>query len=159
MMSEITEDTVIIENVIITSGPKYYAQLNNDSIVVGVSRLGGVIDAPNMIELDDHDTSILGSLYDSIDGTFTPQEIVIDLGTTITKRALSQRLNPVIRAVIRKSTDDIVIDIREELKLSEYVDLSDQDLIDSLAYLVYIEIMTQEESDYILNAPVTVSEI
>jgi hypothetical protein len=32
-------------------------------------------------------------------------------------------------------------------------------LIDSLAYLVYIEIMTQEESDHVLNAPVTVSEI
>jgi hypothetical protein len=77
----------------------------------------------------------------------------------ITKRALSQRLNPVIRAAIRKSTDDIVIDIREDLKISEYVDLSDPDLIDSLAYLVYIEIMTQEESDHVLNAPVTVSEI
>ena len=159
MMSEITEDTVIIESATLQTGPKYYAQLDSDSIVVGVSRLGGVIDAPNMIELDDHDASILGSLYDPIDGTFTPQEIVIDLGTSITKRALSQRLNPVIRAFIRKSTDDIVIDIREELKLSEYVDLSDQDLIDSLAYLVYIEIMTQEESDYVLNTPATESEI
>ena len=158
-MIETTEDTVIIENVIITSGPKHYAQLNNDSIVMGVSRLGGVIDAPNMIELDDYDTSILGSLYDPIEGTFTPQEIVIDFGAKITKRALSQRLNPVIRAAIRNSTDDIVVDIREDLKLAEYADLSNQDLIDSLAYLVYVEIMTQEESDYALNTPVTAGEI
>ena len=83
----------------------------------------------------------------------------IDYGTIITKRALSQRLNPVIRAAIRSSTDDIVIDIIEDLKLAEYADLSDQDLIDSLAYLVYIEIMTQEESDYVLNTPVTSGEI
>ena len=79
-MIETTEDTVIIENVIITSGPKYYAQLDSDSIVVGISRLGGVIDALNMIEIDDNDTSILGSLYDPTNGTFTPQDIVMDFG-------------------------------------------------------------------------------
>ena len=103
--------------------------------------------------------TILGSLYDHVDGTFTPQETVVDFGTKITKRALSQRLNPVIRAAIRNSTDDIVIDIIEDLKLAEYADLSDQDLIDSLTYLVYIEIMTQEESDRVLNTSVTSGEI
>jgi len=81
------------------------------------------------------------------------------LPTKITKRALSQRLNPVIRVAIRNSTDDIVIDIIEDLKLAEYADLSDQDLIDSLAYLVYVEIMTQEESDYVLNTPITEGEV
>ena len=82
----------------------------------------------------------------------------VKISTKITKRALSQRLNPVIRAAIRNSTDDIVVDIREDLKLAEYADLSNQDLIDSLAYLVYIEIMTQEESDHVLNTPVTSGE-
>ena len=158
-MIETAEQPEIIESVNIQTGPKHYAQLNNDSIVVGVSRLGGSVDAPNMIELDDYDTSILGSLYNPIGGTFTPQETVVDFGTKITKRALSQRLNPVIRAAIRNSTDDIVIDIIEDLKLAEYADLSDQDLIDSLTYLVYIEIMTQEESGHVLNAPVTAGEI
>ena len=51
-MSEITEQPVIIESATLQTGPKHYAQLDNDSIVVAVSRLGGVIDAPNMIELD-----------------------------------------------------------------------------------------------------------
>ena len=92
-------------------------------------------------------------------GRLPTAEEVSYLGTKITKRALSQRLNPVIRAAIRNSTDDIVIDIIEDLKLAEYADLSDQDLIDSLTYLVYIEIMTQEESDHVLNAPVTSGEI
>ena len=92
-------------------------------------------------------------------GRLQTAEEMTYLGTKITKRALSQRLNPVIRAAIRNSTDDIVIDIIEDLKLAEYADLSDQDLIDSLAYLVYIEIMTQEESDHVLNTPVTSGEI
>ena len=92
-------------------------------------------------------------------GRLPTAEEVAYLGTKITKRALSQRLNPVIRAAIRNSTYDIVIDIREDLKLAEYADLSNQDLIDSLTYLVYIEIMTQEESDHVLNTPVTESEI
>jgi len=159
MMSEITEDTVIIESATLQTGPKYYAQLDSDSIVVGVSRLGGVIDAPNMIELDDHDASILGSLYDPIDGTFTPQEIVIDLGTTITKRAFSQRLNPVIREALRNTTDETAIDIREDLNFASHVDLSNSDLIMSLAYLVYAGFMTQAESDHVLNTPVTESEV
>jgi hypothetical protein len=157
-MIETTEQPEIIESVNMQTVFKYYAQLNSGSIVVCVSQLKSEVDATNLILIDDYDTSILGSLYDPTAGTFTPQEIVIDLGTNITKRALSQRLNPVIRAAIRNSTDDIVIDIIEDLKLAEYVDLSDQDLIDSLTYLVYIGIMTQEESDHVLNTPATSSE-
>ena len=157
-MIETTEQPEIIESVNMQTVFKYYAQLNSGSIVVCVSQLKSEVDATNLILIDDYDTSILGSLYDPTNGTFTPQEIVIDLGTNITKRALSQRLNPVIRAAIRNSTDDIVIDIIEDLKLAEYVDLSDQDLIDSLTYLVYIGIMTQEESDHVLNTPATSSE-
>ena len=158
-MIETPEDTVIIENVIITSGPRCYAQLGSDLIVVGVSRLGGSIDAPNMIELDDHDTSILGSLYNPIDGTFTQQETVVDFGTVITKRAFSQRLNPVIREALRNTIDETAIDIREDLNFASHVDLSNADLIMSLAYLVYAGFMTQAESDYVLNTPVAASEI
>jgi hypothetical protein len=97
-------------------------------------------------------------LYDGSTFTFgeAPAE---DFGTKITPRALSQRLNPVIRSAIRNSVDPIVIDIREDLKLIEYADLTDPDLITSFAYLVYIELMTQAESDLAINTPVTGDEI
>jgi hypothetical protein len=81
----------------------------------------------------------------------------LPIGSKITKRALSQRLNPVIREALRNTTDDIAIDIREDLKL-DYTDLKDRDLITSFKYLVYAGIMTQEESDLITEAPVTQSE-
>jgi hypothetical protein len=81
-----------------------------------------------------------------------------ELPSKITKRALSQRLNPVIRKALRKSTDEIVIDIHEDLKLAEYVDLKDPDLITSFKYLVYVGLMTQEESDLVTEPPVTQSE-
>lgn len=82
----------------------------------------------------------------------------VNYGSKITKRALSKRLNPVIREAIRKSTDEIVIDIREDLKLAEYVNLKDTDLITSFNYLVYAGLMTQEESDLVTDAPVAQSE-
>jgi hypothetical protein len=83
----------------------------------------------------------------------------LSVGFKITKRALSQRLNPVIREAIRNSTDEIVIDIREDLKFAEYVDLKDSDLITSLKYLVYAGLMTQEESDLVINKPVGRDEV
>ena len=156
----------MIEEIILPVAPvvpevkAYYAQINNDSVVVGTSQLKGLVDNPSMILLPEYDPSIMGYTYDIGTGEFTaPAPIPEPVITKITKRALSQRLNPVIRAAIRNSTDDIVIDIIEDLKLAEYADLSDQDLIDSLAYLVYVEIMTQEESDHVLNTPITEDEL
>ena len=84
---------------------------------------------------------------------------VVKIGTKITKRAFSQRLNPVIREAIRNTTDEIVIDIREDLKLAGFVDLADPDVVTSLAYLVYAGFMTQAESDSALNTPVTEGEV
>jgi hypothetical protein len=80
-----------------------------------------------------------------------------ELPSKITKRALSKRLNPVIREALRNTTDDIAIDIGEDLKL-DYTDLKDPDLITSFKYLVYAGFMTQEESDLVTEAPVTQSE-
>tara|TARA_R110002124_G_scaffold187363_1_gene354695 strand:+ start:322 stop:744 length:423 start_codon:yes stop_codon:yes gene_type:complete len=138
---------------------KFYAQINDDSIVLGISQLKGEVDDPNMVLIDDYDTSILGSLYDPVDGTFTPQETVVDFGVVITKRAFSRRLNPVIREALRNTTDETAIDIREDLNFASHVDLSNSDLIMSLAYLVYAGFITQAESDYVLNTPVTESEV
>ena len=79
------------------------------------------------------------------------------LPTKLSKRALSQRLNPVIREALRNTTDETAIDIYEDFHFDR--DLSDPDLKQSLAYLVYAGFMTQEESDYVLNTPVTSGEI
>ena len=83
----------------------------------------------------------------------------IDYGTTITTRAFTRRLNPIIREALRNTDDEMAIDIREDLNFTSHPDLTDPDLNQSLEYLVYAGFMTQEESDYVLNTPVAASEI
>jgi len=46
-----------------------------------------------------------------------------------------QRFDQTERIAIRKSTDDIVIDIYEDLKMASSVDLDLQDTINAVAYL------------------------
>lgn len=53
----------------------------------------------------------------------------------ITKRSFMQRFDQVERIAIRNSTDDIVIDIYEDLKMTSSVDLDLQDTIDAVNYL------------------------
>lgn len=41
----------------------YYAQINDDGICDGVSQLSGIVDKPNMIELESYDMSVMGKLW------------------------------------------------------------------------------------------------
>lgn len=41
----------------------YYAQIDDDGICMGVSQLSGVVDKPNMIELESYDTSLMGKIW------------------------------------------------------------------------------------------------
>jgi len=59
----------------------------------------------------------------------------------ISKRSFRNRLTQPERTLIRKSTDDIVIDIKEELEMTTYVDLDMQSNTDALNYLVAIGIL------------------
>lgn len=68
----------------------------------------------------------------------------------ITKRAFMRRFTQSERIAIRNSSDDIVIDIHEDLKSAINVNLDLQDTIDSLAYLVSVSILTSNRPTEIL---------
>ena len=68
----------------------------------------------------------------------------------ITKRAFMRRFTQSERIAIRNSSDDIVIDIHEDLKSAINVSLDLQDTIDSLAYLVSVSILTSDRPAEIL---------
>ena len=68
----------------------------------------------------------------------------------ITKRAFMRRFTQAERIAIRNSSDDIVIDIHEDLKSAINVSLDLQDTIDSLAYLVSVSILTGDRPAEIL---------
>lgn len=86
-------------------------------------------------------------------------ELVQPSRDSITKRAFMQRFTQPERTLIRKSTDDIVIDIHEDLKAVDIVTLSDQDVIDALTHLTLVGILAIGRSDTILNTPVEEGEI
>lgn len=41
----------------------YYAQINDDNICDGVSQLSGIVDKPNMIEMESYDMSVMGKMW------------------------------------------------------------------------------------------------
>ena len=47
-----------------------YAQINDDGVVIGVSSLSGVVIHPNMVAVPSYDVSLLGKIYNSVDGVF-----------------------------------------------------------------------------------------
>lgn len=48
----------------------YYAQINSDRVVYSVTETSGVIDAPDMVEISELDTSLLGKVHDQETGEF-----------------------------------------------------------------------------------------
>lgn len=59
----------------------------------------------------------------------------------ITKRSFMQRLTMAERIAFRNSTDDIAIDIHEDLKIASNVDLDLQAVADGLGYMASIGIL------------------
>jgi len=59
----------------------------------------------------------------------------------ITKRAFMKRFTQAERIAIRASTDPIVVDIYEDLKLATFVDLDDVDVVNAIDYLVSIGLL------------------
>ena len=47
-----------------------YAQINDDSVVIGVSSLSGEVSHPNMVAISSYDLSLIGKIYNSVDGVF-----------------------------------------------------------------------------------------
>lgn len=68
----------------------------------------------------------------------------------ITKRAFMRRFTSAERSAIRKSTDDDVIDIHEDLKMASKVDLKLQDTIDAVNYLAGVNILQSHRVEAIL---------
>lgn len=78
-------------------------------------------------------------------------EVVKPEVTVISKLNFTRRLTQSERIAIRNSTDDIVIDFRELLDMSQEIDLNDGDLIAGIDYLVSINLLTSERASLILT--------
>lgn len=56
----------------------YYAQINDDNICDGVSQLSGIVDKPNMIELERYDMSVWGKMWTGSEWVDNPNPPVIE---------------------------------------------------------------------------------
>lgn len=82
---------------------KIYAQIGTDGIVNGISRLSGIVEAENMIEVLDYDDSLLGKKY--VNGTFVDvpkplPELVISVESRLA--AIETKLNSILEKVTPK---------------------------------------------------------
>ncbi|MDU1029427.1 MAG: hypothetical protein E7A50_08035 [Clostridiales bacterium] len=51
-----------------------YAQINKDKICVGISQLNDVVQASNLVELEDYDLSVLGKKYEDGEWQDVPKD-------------------------------------------------------------------------------------
>ena len=91
--------------------------------------------------------------------SFYSEPLALTIPTKITKRAFMVRFTQPERTAIRKSTDDIVIDIYEDLKSVNNVELTMQDTIDAIAYLTAVGILAAGRDTEILDTPVAADEV
>jgi hypothetical protein len=71
----------------------------------------------------------------------THELAMIQVIRLISKRAFMQRLTQVERIAIRKSEDDIIVDIHEDLLIASHVDLDLPELQQALNYMMSVGLL------------------
>ena len=142
---------------------KFYAQLNKYNKVIGVSQLNSPVSSDDMVEIDSINSEILGSIYDRELKDFIKDSNITEekTGTKITRLAFRQRFTIAEKVGIETAaeTDITVRVMMKDQDAATYIDLSRQDTIDGVNYLVSQGLLTQDRADEILNAPVQPVEL
>ena len=116
------------------------AFLNEENVCTQVGSLrelkaGGIV-------IDDT-ADVMGMLYNVSDGSWSVAPLIPPPPIrVITKRSFMKRIAQADRVLIRKSVDDIVIDIHEDLKSASSVDLDDPDTVAGAGYLESVNLLT-----------------
>lgn len=137
-----------------------YAQLNNANVVVAVSQLHSIVDAPNMIAIASPSAVKLGDIY--ADGVFTtpepptppadPCQWLIDIGPFFDRFGAA-------KLAVLTSADATVKAILQDIQVRKWIDLQRADVISSLAYVgSVVPSVTGPLQTAILTTPVTAVE-
>ena len=135
-----------------------YAQLNDSNIVTGVTQAAGTIDAANMIEIPEYDTSLLGKKYEN--GVFVEGPAVI-LPIIITKLALLNRMTDAeFIGIINAAKTDAEVELwKTRFDNATTIDLNDGSrVVAGFPMLVTKGLLTQERATAILTAPIQPNE-
>jgi len=116
--------------------------------IENISRPSQSMEAGDTIKIVYDDGSTEEKVY--TDPSSVPENVASPI-RQLSKRAFMQRFTQAERIAIRNSTDDVVIDIHEDLKMSSYVDLDDASVSQALAYFVSQTILSSDRPTQILS--------
>ena len=135
-----------------------YVQLNDNNIVTGVTQTTSTIDAANMIEIAEYDTTLLGKKYEN--GVFVDGPVVV-LPSIITKLALLNRMTDAeFIGIINAAKTDAEVELwKTRFDNATSIDLNDgSKVVAGFPMLVTKGLLTQERATTILTAPIQPNE-
>ena len=132
----------------------YYAQITN-GVVTAVSELAGEVDAPNMIQIDGLDPTLLGKAYEAGEFIDVVQPVVVDpCEWLIDVGPFFDRFGAAKLAVLT-SADATVKAILQDIQVRKWIDLKRADVASSLAYVgTKVPAVDATLQAAILNTPV-----
>ena len=135
-----------------------YVQLDDNNLVMGVTKATDTINAANMIEIPEYDTSLLGKKYEN--GVFVEGPAVI-LPIIITKIALLNRMTDAeFIGIINAAKTDAEVELwKTRFDNSTSIDLNDGNrVVAGFPMLVTKGLLTQERATKILTDPIQINE-
>lgn len=135
-----------------------YVQLNDNNIVVGVTKAADTIDAANMIEIAEYDASLLGKKYEN--GVFVEGPPLV-LPSIITKIALLNRMTDAeFIGIINAAKTDAEVELwKTRFDNATSIDLDDGSrVVAGFPMLVTKGLLTQERATKILTDPIQINE-
>lgn len=106
----------------------YYAQINHDSVVFAITETSTPVSAPDMIEIESFDTSLIGCTY--ANGQFIPPAPPPP-PRHISVGAFFDRFGAAKWAVL-SSTDPLVQAVVRDASVRQFIDLDRPDLLQGL---------------------------
>ena len=135
-----------------------YVQLDDNNLVVGVTKAAETIDAANMIEIPEYDTTLLGKKYEN--AIFVDGPAVV-LPSIITKIALLNRMTDAeFIGIINAAKTDAEVELwKTRFDLATTIDLNDgSKVVAGFPMLVAKGLLTQARSAEILTLTIQPNE-
>ena len=137
----------------------YYAQLNN-GVVVGITETSGILQSPDVVQIESFDTSIIGYTYEN--GVFVPPVPVeptdpawkwyIDIGPFFDRFGTA-------KMAVLTSADVGVQAILKDIQVRKWIDLQLPEVAQSLLYVgTKVPSVTAELQALILSTVPTATE-
>lgn len=150
----------------------YYAQINAERIVASITETHTVVEAPDMIELQAFDTSLMGKRHNADTGEF--EEVAPEPAPApewawyIDHGPFTDRLGGMATMVIDTSSEPGFVAIRADFARRKWIDLKDPRVAATVHYLagqplpglgsLAQALLTAEQADAVLDTPVVQSE-